>query len=107
MLDNLAEAMSVIYQLPFQFWLGMAILLGTLVLVLHTAWQNEEGQRFHEELRDEAVNDSLCHDHSDWRLTWPRVDDEWTGVVNIVCNRCAHTEPVPRAWSLANVFPWV
>lgn len=56
----------------------------------------DQGVVSHEEL----VADSQCQDHSIWHLTWPKVDDEWTGVVNIVCNRCNHTEKVPSQWSL-------
>lgn len=58
-----------------------------------------------QQVTDDEIQLAVCS-HHDWRLTWPRVDDEWTGVVNIVCNGCQHTERMPTAWSTANVFPW-
>ena len=94
-MNPISDMITVIAEQP-QVVLGFVFLSIAVTAAISGLYTEQQGVKFHEEL--------LTCGHEMWHLTWPKVDDEWTGTVNIVCDRCSHTEKVPVCWSLVS---WV
>lgn len=96
---SLTDVITVINEKP-QLAVGFVLLSVIVAAMLYALLSADIGVHKHVSVLERDVH---CTDHSDYRLTWPRVDDEWTGQINMVCNTCNHTEPIPMCWSLV---PW-